>query len=302
MVLFVVILPVAEAMFGIDSIDNNDDEQGSSVEHHKMKMYKPGVGVVEVDVEEVTTSETTLRRGSSNGSRCGSILSGGSMETIEESEEEDEVGSEDDDDLSSMEDDDTQRQRHVHVHVTPTKIVRFKQDQQEVVSPLPPPKDLIFGTGSESVADKTKYYEFLHFINSENDSPLGGQGDGQRKKVSFDTTRGDQQVLVKQQEGGEIVNGNYNPFAELLALRNTKEDNNKSHKHPSSPTQEVHLLSQGGYDDDDGDEVSSLESPIPSPPPSPYMEERTKLSMKCKSSKSESFKHKLSYYTLKQEI
>jgi hypothetical protein len=92
-ILFAVILPAYEALFG-----TSEDVESSS-----LKMYKPGVGVVEVDCDDI--AGMSLLRGSSGGSgsassslsstpidgssrSIGSHGSGGSMETIEEYEED----------------------------------------------------------------------------------------------------------------------------------------------------------------------------------------------------------------------
>jgi hypothetical protein len=102
--LFAVILPLYEALFGSCAFEDDDgtmlenkqEETDSSSSSSGMRMYKPGVGVVEMSVEEIAEL-TMIRNGSIKGgnndcdSSCrGSICSLGScsLETIEESEEE----------------------------------------------------------------------------------------------------------------------------------------------------------------------------------------------------------------------
>mmetsp|Transcript_13830 Transcript_13830/g.25012 ORF Transcript_13830/g.25012 Transcript_13830/m.25012 type:complete len:197 (+) Transcript_13830:137-727(+) len=89
--LFVIILPVSEALFGCDGSEAKEEEE-LSMSPSFLRMYKPGVGVVEVDVSDM--AETPSLIGASSGDSTRSIGSY-SMETIEESEEED---LEDDDD------------------------------------------------------------------------------------------------------------------------------------------------------------------------------------------------------------
>jgi hypothetical protein len=62
------------------------DENSCAPTPQRMRVYKPGVGVVEMDVEDI--AETTLLRGSSGGSSCSNI-SDRSLFVIEESDEED---------------------------------------------------------------------------------------------------------------------------------------------------------------------------------------------------------------------
>ncbi|KAL9178856.1 hypothetical protein ACHAXT_003987 [Thalassiosira profunda] len=80
--LFVVIVPACEALFGYD-----DDQcvEADSEKEVKLRVYQPGVGVVEVDAGSLP--ETYLKRLSSGGS-TNSSRSCGSLDTIEESEEE----------------------------------------------------------------------------------------------------------------------------------------------------------------------------------------------------------------------
>lgn len=102
--LFVIILPAYEMLFDWDGdceLENAKREEqllyypaassspGAASPSSPLRMYKPGVGVVEVDAEDVaeTSCETSARS---------STLSCGSMETIEESEEEYELDSDDD--------------------------------------------------------------------------------------------------------------------------------------------------------------------------------------------------------------
>ena len=80
--LFTVILPLCEALFGYDGDESTEDESEKEV---KVRMYQPGVGVVEVDAGSLP--ETYLKRLSSGGS-TNSSRSCGSLDTIEESEEE----------------------------------------------------------------------------------------------------------------------------------------------------------------------------------------------------------------------
>lgn len=102
-ILFAVILPVYEALFGGGYDDDNttakyvcsaDPSPGEEIQPPSLKMYKPGVGVVEMKFD----SPSLLRMssdGSGSSSSCsdrsltGSICSEHcSLETIEESEEE----------------------------------------------------------------------------------------------------------------------------------------------------------------------------------------------------------------------
>ncbi|KAL9190073.1 hypothetical protein ACHAXT_007284 [Thalassiosira profunda] len=80
--LFTVILPLCEALFGYDGDESTEDESEKEV---KLRIYQPGVGVVEVDAGSLP--ETYLKRLSSGGS-TNSSRSCGSLDTIEESEEE----------------------------------------------------------------------------------------------------------------------------------------------------------------------------------------------------------------------
>mmetsp|Transcript_13829 Transcript_13829/g.25010 ORF Transcript_13829/g.25010 Transcript_13829/m.25010 type:complete len:202 (+) Transcript_13829:137-742(+) len=93
--LFVIILPVSEALFGCDGSEAKEEEE-LSMSPSFLRMYKPGVGVVEVDVSDM--AETPSLTGASSGDSTRSIGSY-SMETIEESEEE---GLEDDEDEDSI--------------------------------------------------------------------------------------------------------------------------------------------------------------------------------------------------------
>ena len=109
--LFVIILPAYESLFGtyddchreeiarlsssISNNPNNKKEESSS----SLRMYKPGVGIVEMKFAEpsLLRSSSFDRCGSSGSSLTGSICSHHSLETIEESEEE-YLQDEDDDD------------------------------------------------------------------------------------------------------------------------------------------------------------------------------------------------------------
>ena len=93
--LFVIILPVSEALFGCDGSEVKEEEE-LSMSPSCLRRYKPGVGVVEVDVSDM--AETPSLIGASSGDSTRSIGSY-SMETIEESEEE---GLEDDEDEDSI--------------------------------------------------------------------------------------------------------------------------------------------------------------------------------------------------------
>ena len=111
--LFVVILPAYEALFGtyddchreeiarLSSRSSNPtnitkEESSSS----SLRVYKPGVGIVEMKFAEpsLLRSSSFDRCGSSGSSLSGSICSHYSLETIEESEEEYLQEDEDDDD------------------------------------------------------------------------------------------------------------------------------------------------------------------------------------------------------------
>lgn len=105
--LFAVILPAYESLFGGSCYEDDDGNAIEGKQHElspydyvgtgsdgssgssSMRMYKPGMGVVEMSVEEI--AELTLIRASSGGdcdSSRSSIGSYGSLETIEECEEE----------------------------------------------------------------------------------------------------------------------------------------------------------------------------------------------------------------------
>ena len=92
--LFVVILPIYEAIITdeeeVNEIRNNIEKECQSA---PLKMYKPGVGIVEVTYEDSPSllrmsSDTSNSSSGSDGSLNGSICTHHSLETIEESEEE----------------------------------------------------------------------------------------------------------------------------------------------------------------------------------------------------------------------
>jgi hypothetical protein len=139
--LFVIILPAYEALFGSCSYYEGDETDCTTPTSSRMssptrmKMYKAGVGIVEMDSEDI--AESMLLRSNSGGSSstsstrsCGSCssLRSDNLETIEESEEED------------MEDEEDEE---IHLF-----------------------------TGKDSTKDKAHYYEFLEFINSEENNHL----------------------------------------------------------------------------------------------------------------------------------
>jgi len=94
--LFAVILPAYEALFGSSCLEGEDgNAMIKNKQQHETRIYKPGLGLVEMSADEI--AELTLIRSSIGGgcSDCdnsmSSICSLGSwsLETIEESEEED---------------------------------------------------------------------------------------------------------------------------------------------------------------------------------------------------------------------
>ena len=101
--LFVIILPAYESLFGTyddchreeiarlsSSISNNPNNRKEESSSSSLRMYKPGVGIVEMKFAEpsLLRSSSFDRCGSSGSSLTGSICSHYSLETIEESEEE----------------------------------------------------------------------------------------------------------------------------------------------------------------------------------------------------------------------
>lgn len=88
--LFVVVVPACETLLGDDEKDEEDGGCPSASPSSRMLVYKPGVGVVDVDARDLA-EETALVRASSGGSSSSSSVCSsrsGSMETIEESSEE----------------------------------------------------------------------------------------------------------------------------------------------------------------------------------------------------------------------
>lgn len=105
--LFAIILPTYEALFGSEEDDVDDDDQYNIVSSSTSRiienkevlspkplrrtsnlMYKPGVGVVEVIYEEPPLLRLSSDGSNSDQSLTGSMCSHFSLETIEESEEE----------------------------------------------------------------------------------------------------------------------------------------------------------------------------------------------------------------------
>ena len=146
--LFVVILPIYEAVITTDEDEvtqiRNKVEKEVPLISAPLKMYKPGVGIVEVTYD----SEPSLLRmassdtsSSSDRSLNGSICTHHSLETIEESEEE-----------YILQDEEEEQQEESEEEVVPgldTTAVDEDEDEEE------------------TVGDKVKYYEFLSYCNSD---------------------------------------------------------------------------------------------------------------------------------------
>mmetsp|Transcript_2327 Transcript_2327/g.5386 ORF Transcript_2327/g.5386 Transcript_2327/m.5386 type:complete len:276 (-) Transcript_2327:500-1327(-) len=120
--LFAIILPAYETLFGdyddCNDYNNSDRRNGyhakedgymspsSSPPSSPLRIYRPGLGVVEVEAEDVAdmpAAETTTSCDSSRRSSSRSCGSSCSMETIEESEEEYEVEEEEEQELEGGE-------------------------------------------------------------------------------------------------------------------------------------------------------------------------------------------------------
>lgn len=128
--LFVVILPLCETLFGDDDdydVRNNEGKE-QCYEGGSMRMYKPGVGIVTMDVEDI--AEMTFLRASSGGSGSSSRSVGShgswSMETIEESEEEEDVIMEDE-----LIDDSSDDVEELHAEKFVEEVEQLSQDCQE---------------------------------------------------------------------------------------------------------------------------------------------------------------------------
>jgi len=129
----------------------------SSPPSSPLRIYRPGVGVVEVEAEDVAdmpAAETTTSCDSSRRSSSRSCGSSCSMETIEESEEEYEVEEDEEQELEGGE------------SSSSTRIAEMECtdpiDDDDLEEEVP----MLF-TEEEVVTDKVKYFEFLHFINSD---------------------------------------------------------------------------------------------------------------------------------------
>mmetsp|Transcript_28440 Transcript_28440/g.51865 ORF Transcript_28440/g.51865 Transcript_28440/m.51865 type:complete len:252 (-) Transcript_28440:648-1403(-) len=173
--LFVIILPACETLFG-DYDDRNDyhnsdrrngyhaKEDGymspsSSPPSSPLRIYRPGVGVVEVEAEDIAdmpAAETTTSCDSSRRSSTRSCGSSCSMETIEESEEEYEVEEDDEEEQEFKGGESSSNTRIAEVACTDS----IHDDDLEGEVPM------LF-TEEEVVTGKVKYYEFLHLINSD---------------------------------------------------------------------------------------------------------------------------------------
>lgn len=154
--LFVIILPAYETLFGCDGSDDKEDGLSGSLHgtSQSLRMYKPGVGAVEVDIKEI--ADKMLIRSSSCGSSrsCGS---NSSMETIEESEEE------------YLEDDEDESQGGVCRVETIEESEEEDLEDEEEESLDGDCRDKVHSI-VKSIDEKVKYNEFLRFITSEKNS------------------------------------------------------------------------------------------------------------------------------------
>lgn len=199
--LFVVILPVYEAFFGdrdsAESSNFRSKSSSSGYESGSMRVYKPGVGIVTLDADDVISamSNTTTSSSGSSSRSVGSHGSG-SMETIEESEEEDAVDMEDDDEeqdeqelnasVSSLDSVTSEEPQEAYEDEAADEHHRgVRQDReaamgqeaaapqvQEVVrsascSAIESFDEVTDQQDDDAVQGKVKYYEFLRFLNSD---------------------------------------------------------------------------------------------------------------------------------------
>jgi len=175
--LFVIILPAYETLFGSYCCD---DEQYDGKEYHMsssggMRLYKPGVGVVTMDVEDIAD----MTDGSSSSSRSVGSHGSFSMETIEESEEEDDIMDEDHDDEV---DSDAEQEDHEEEVVDELQLHQEQElsAYEEEANHDMEPQDFVRAMScpalassdeeednDDAVSDKVKYYEFLNYLNSE---------------------------------------------------------------------------------------------------------------------------------------
>eukprot|EP00581_Thalassiosira_minuscula_P015907 CAMPEP_0183718030 /NCGR_PEP_ID=MMETSP0737-20130205/11400_1 /TAXON_ID=385413 /ORGANISM="Thalassiosira miniscula, Strain CCMP1093" /LENGTH=424 /DNA_ID=CAMNT_0025947511 /DNA_START=44 /DNA_END=1318 /DNA_ORIENTATION=+ len=243
--LFVVVLPAYETLFG-EGNDNDtevkEEEEEVAMSPSRMRMYKPGVGVVEIDTSEIveTTSLSRVSSGaSSSSSRSVTSHGSGSMETIEESEEEylneeeDEVQDNDQsgDDQDKVRVETTPEELNEEIEVTrevEDEEVHPNEESKEIATPSSPvadtkentsllspiaeakeiatptpiekPEGVVFDDG-ESTPDKVKYYEFLQFINSDNNSPL--KSSGARTALREEGNDGSQEVVDEKRSDND---------------------------------------------------------------------------------------------------
>lgn len=176
--LFVIILPAYETLFGCDGSDDKEDGLSGSLHgtSQSLRMYKPGVGVVEVDIKEI--ADKMLIRSSSCESMRSSSRSCGSnssMETIEESEEE------------YLEDEEEEsRGGNCRVETIEESEEEDLEDEEESrdgncrdeVHSIVESNELegVLFTEEEGVDEKVKYYEFLRFITSDKNPQLESSG------------------------------------------------------------------------------------------------------------------------------
>ena len=137
--LFVVILPIYEAITDEDEVNEIRNKIEKEVPSStSLKMYKPGVGIVEVTYDSPSllrmSSSDTSNSSCSDRSLNGSICTHHSLETIEESEEE------------YLQDEESESEELPGLDTT-----AVDDDEEE----------------EETVDDKVKYYEFLSFCNSD---------------------------------------------------------------------------------------------------------------------------------------
>lgn len=211
-VLFVVILPAYEALFGDEAEASAKTLSEPPPSPSRMRMYRPGHGVVEVDVQDLPSEgadgQPMLRLSSGESSTRSSSRSCGSscsMETIEESSEEEEL------EEMEMEDDRSEILEGKELDIS---AISSEEEEDETEEEAADQEEV--DSRRESVRDKTCYYDFLTFINTPSGRqlvvPTTEESDAEDEEE-------DDATLVTTNAAANKPQEVENPFADLLALR-----------------------------------------------------------------------------------